>query len=441
MGVIAMRKGTLGFLLIGLLAVGTAPALAETAPVLGAPPFSRWVGCSMSCLAPPENIDQIEETYPLRSMIDWLQLRGYRPIDGLIRPHDTGVVYTGFNLELDDHREAAWVEIYEYPRPSAAQTFDPLRSRFAMYVPDFPSLAARDEYIRTYCQTYRLHNLVMLVDDEMYVRRFDPDQRRVATLRLKKFIADYQGFSPGNLDELRERIGWLEKALALLEGDRVTDYEQACALLSEFNMAEMRDPELFGRLQRARAKVGEYSRWLEAELMEKMIAFAGTADAPWLIANGRYHEAAAVGDATTLAALLALADSAAAADFAPPVAAGYTGDAIPIIKETVDLLFRLAPPESLPNPDDAAAITRCLDEELTSSAGELARIWREQYPACANYRIGEVRVIGNYAGAIIEFPAGSPSGGRVFVYLIRNAGGWQFLTPGWSAVSSSQPTD
>jgi hypothetical protein len=325
----------------------------------------------MACFAPSRGIDETEETYALRMMVDWLHLKGYR-LDGGIRPHETDVVYTGFFLEMPDRRDAAWVEIYEYPRPTAALTFDSCQSRFARYVPDFPSPAARDSYIRQYCQVYRLHNLVLLIDDEMYIRRFDPVSRLAATTRKKAFIRDFQGFSPGNLDELRERHAWMEKALSLLEGERVSDYEQACDLLDEFEMNTMRDPDLFRRLLRARAKVGEYARWLEGRITEQMLTFAGPADAPWLLANGYYQRAAAVGDTVTLAALVSLADRAMGSDSATlatfaaladsaiaasPPESGETADTaypVQVIRAAVDLYYRLAPAEAVPTPEDAS---------------------------------------------------------------------------------------
>lgn len=447
---------------IGLLLNTANPVHADTAPTgsdSSAPGIGRLFRAgamdsrmmSMSSIAPPESIDELEDTYSLRMMIDWLRLRGYQ-LDGEIRPHETDVVYTGFFVDLEDHTDVAWVEIYEYPKPSAALTFDSCRSRFAQYVPDFPSTAARDSYIRQYCQVFRLHNLVLLFDDEMYVRRFDPERRRAATLRGKRFISDFRGFSPGNLDELRERIDWMEKALSLLEGERPSDYEQACDLLDGFEMNTMRDPELFRRLLRARAKVGEYARWLEGKITEQMLTFAGPADAPWLLANGYYQRAAAVGDASTLAALVALADSAMVGDTAtlatfaamtdsaiaarPPGAVETADTAYPVqvIRAAVDLYFRLAPAEAVPTPDDASGIVRCLDGELSSSASPLARIWRDRY-GTDRYRVGEIRVIGSYAGAVVEFPGGGLSGGRVFVYLVKEAGRWRFLTTGWMSIS------
>jgi hypothetical protein len=448
---------------IGLLLNTTNPVYADTASTdsdSSVPGIGRLFRAgamdsrmlSMACFAAPQrSLDETEETYSLRMMIDWLRLKGYR-LDGGILPHETDVVYTGFFLETPNRRDAAWVEIYEYPLPSAALTFDSCQSRFAQYVPDFPSPAVRDEYIGKYCQVYRLHNLVLLVDDEMYIRRFDPISRLTATMRKKAFIREFQGYSPGNLDELRERFTWLEKALSLLEGERLSDYEQACDLLDEFEMHTMRDPDLFRRLLRAKAKVGEYARWMEGRITEQMLIFAGPEDAPWLLANGYYQRAVAVGDTATLAALVALADSAMVGDTAttatfaaltdsaiaaaPPGTGEIADTAYPVqvIRAAVDLYFRLAPAEAVPTSEDVAGIVRCLDGELTNSSSVLAHIWRDRY-GTDRYRIGEIRVIGAYAGAIVAFPGGGLSGGRIFVYLLKEDGRWRFLTTGWMAIS------
>jgi hypothetical protein len=82
----------------------------------------------------------------------------------------------------------------------------------------------------------------------------------------------------------------------------------------------------------------------------------------------------------------------------------------------------------------SSGIARCLDGELTNSASVLARIWRDRY-GTERYRIGEIRVIGSYAGVVVEFPGGGLSGGRVFVYLVKEAGRWRFLTTGWMMIS------
>jgi len=368
------------------------------------------------------------ETYAMSAMCEYLRLRGYQLEDIGILPYDSGVTMTTFNLTRGHHEALSTVEMYEFPSAETARSFDVVNSNFAKEMVDCPTREEWNAYIREYCTAYRRNNLAMLMFRHMHYHGRAPAHVRDATQDEDEFVRDFtHRFTMRRLADLQRQAAEYNQAMNLVTDGDMSQIEEGVGRLAMIDPQELHTEGVFAALQNATDRIDGHVRHLEADVKrdvhDRMVEFAGLEQVPWLLAQGQYQRVAEVGDSTALMTLLAITDSAVAHGDTP----------IPVLRATIDLLYRLQPQPSPTAAADAADITRCLDDELRD--GQLAALWQRHYAGIDRYEIHGLHTIGNYAGARVIFPGSGLSGGSVVVYLQRIEGCWRMVAIGSCIIS------
>lgn len=369
------------------------------------------------------------ETISLLELFDYFRLLGYCDIPNSVQTYDLGLSTMGFYLVLDRFPPTTSTtilcEFYQYPSAAAAARFDPHQSRFAREVPDFPSVAARDDYIDSYCRVVRHHNTVLLINDEWYLDDLLPSARFRAKAFEHEFLRDYLAFSPRRYGELQDMVRQLAAARRLSVDEGVTSGEQVVDILG--NVPAYPDPELATILLDQARRIREYADWFAPRLEAQARRFTGYSDIPELLAQRDYDQMARVGDVRTLDLLL----DCAASD-------SYAADSPAIMSAAGDLLLRFDE-EAIPPPraDDRAGVEAAVRQD--NESGFLQRLQQQPGYTGAILGIGSMRIYRTVAVVTVIFYR-EHNGHRfasfgTTVYLRKDATGWQVNGLGGLVVS------